>query len=57
MMQEEKMNALPSPSLSAQFGVVVLYFSFAAPFDQLWTDSFPLVFLKFLRSLPDPPDP
>lgn len=57
MMQEEGKNALLSPSLSAQFGVVVLYFSFATPSDQVYTDNFPLVFLKFLSSLPNPPDP
>lgn len=57
MMQEEGEDAFLSPSLSAQFGVVGLYFSFAAPSVQLYTDSFPLVFLKFLSSLPNQPDP
>lgn len=49
------MEEFPSfPSLSAQFQVVILYFSFAAPSEQLYTDTFPLVFLKFLSLLPDP---
>lgn len=57
MMQKEWKNFLPTPSLSAQFQVVILYFAFAAPFEQLYTDTFLLVFLKFLSLLPDPPDP
>lgn len=44
MMQKEWKNALPSPSLSAQFQVVILYFSFAVPSEELYTDTFPLGF-------------
>lgn len=57
MMQKEWKNSLPFPSPSAQFQIVILYFTFAAPPEQLYSDTFPLVFLKFLSLLPDSFDP